>query len=66
MNSRQLPEISEKDVQKDRAVADCINFGTPTLGIDHSSHYRPRGGKGPTLAELTKATMKAFNIQEKE
>ena len=61
--------IPQREIDKLRAVKDCIEYGTPTPGVDHSDHYKPNPyGEftGPTLAELTKATRKAFNIQEKE
>ena len=59
--------MNQKDIDKERAVQDCIKYGTPTPGVDHSNHWKPNpygDQTGPTLAELTKATMKAFNIKE--
>ncbi len=53
--------FSQKDHDKDKAKADCIKYGTPTMGVDHSSHYKPIAG-GKTFAEYTEATRKAFNI----
>lgn len=61
--------LARKELDKEEAYRDCIESGTPTLGVDHSSHYKPNpyGDRtGPTLAELTRATHKAFNIQENE
>ena len=55
-----------KDELRERAYRDCIEYGTPTPGVDHRNHYKPINRAGPTLAELTRATRKAFNIQEAE
>lgn len=24
-----------------QAIDDCIEYGTPTMGVDHSNHYKP-------------------------
>ncbi len=29
-----------KDELRERAYRDCIKYGTPTPGVDHSSHYK--------------------------
>lgn len=58
-----------KDELKEEAKADCIKYGAPNLGVDHSNHYKTSpyaDNTGPTLAELTRATRKAFNIPEIE
>jgi len=31
--------FNQKDHDKEEAIADCIKYGTPTLGVDHSNHY---------------------------
>ncbi len=57
--------LDRKELDREEAKDDCIKHGAPSLGVDHSSHYeRDAERAGPTLAELTEATMKAFNIQE--
>lgn len=62
--------FTQKDIDKERAVRECINSGTTTRGVDHSNHYRPVPGADNTgrltLAKYTKLTMEAFNIQEKD
>ncbi len=30
---------TQKDIDKERAYTDCIKYGTPTPGVDHSNHY---------------------------
>ncbi len=58
--------FDRKELDREEAKDDYLKHGAPTLGVDHSSHYeRDAARTGATLAELTKATMKAFNIQEK-
>lgn len=60
----------KKDLLREEAKEGCfVRFGTPTPGVDHSNHYKPNpyGDRtGPTLAELTEATHKAFGIKEKD
>lgn len=59
--------FSQREHDKEIAKDDCIKHGTPTMGVDHGNHYKPVpyvDRTGPTLAELTRATNKAFNIQE--
>ncbi len=61
--------FDRKELDREEAYDDCKKYGTPTLGVDHRNHYKPNpyGDRtGPALAELTEATRKAFNIQEKE
>ena len=61
-------KFSQREHDKERAKADCIKSGTPTLGVDHRNHYKPNpyadntGRK--TLAEATEDTNKAFNLYE--
>ncbi len=60
---------TQKDIDKEKAYAECIASGVPTMGVDHSSHYKPNpyaDNTGKTLAEYTEATRKAFNIERKE
>ena len=38
---RQPPPIAQKDIDKDRAVADCLKYGVPSPSVDHSNHYKP-------------------------
>lgn len=56
---------SQKDIDKEEAKADCVKHGTPTMGVDHGkpSPYADNTGR-KTLAELTRATYKAFGIKE--
>lgn len=32
--------FDRKELDKEQAKDDCIKYGTPTLGIDHSNHYK--------------------------
>ena len=33
--------FDQKEHDKVCAKEDCIKYGTPTMGVDHSNHYRP-------------------------
>lgn len=45
--------LSRYDLDKEKAKADCKKYGTPTPGVDHSSHYKPiKGGSPMNEAEL--------------
>ncbi len=47
--------MTQKDIDKEQAVADCIKYGTPTLGVDHSNYYKPLPFHGPLPASTLKA-----------
>lgn len=32
--------FSQKELDREEARNDCIIYGTPTPGVDHSSHYK--------------------------
>ncbi len=32
--------FNQKDHDKEKAKADCIKYGTPRMGVDHSNHYK--------------------------
>ena len=31
---------TQKEIDKEQAIDDCIKYGTPTPGVDHSNHYK--------------------------
>ncbi len=31
--------FNQKDHDKEEAKAECIKYGTPRMGVDHSNHY---------------------------
>lgn len=33
--------LERKEQLKEQAYDDCKAYGTPTMGIDHSNHYKP-------------------------
>ncbi len=33
--------FNQKDHDRDEARAEYFKYGTPTLGVDHSNHYKP-------------------------
>ncbi len=35
-----LAPFDQKETNREEAKADCIKYGTPTLGVDHSNHYK--------------------------
>jgi len=37
----EITAIPQKDIDAERAKQDCIKYGTPTMGVDHSNHYKP-------------------------
>lgn len=32
--------FSQKELDRERAKEDCVKYGIPTPGVDHSSHYK--------------------------
>ncbi len=34
-------DLGRREQVKDEAVNDCVEYGTPTIGVDHSNHYKP-------------------------
>ncbi len=32
--------VDQKETDREEAKADCIKCGAPTLGVDHSSHWK--------------------------
>ena len=40
MKGRAITAIPQRDIDKERAIQDCIKYGTPDPSVDHSNHYR--------------------------
>ncbi len=43
--------LEYKEQLKEQAYDDCVKYGTPTMGIDHSNHYK-------TMTELMEIVRK--------
>ena len=31
---------SQEDIDREEAIADCVKYPPPTMGVDHSNHYK--------------------------
>ena len=34
-------DLGRREQVKEEAVNECIEYGTPTMGVDHGNHYKP-------------------------